>query len=59
MTNLASEATLDTIITRLNIKRYRKKLAEENDETKRQALLDLIAEETAKTSDLAPRRLLG
>jgi hypothetical protein len=58
MTNLASEATLDAII-RLNIKRYRKKLAGENDETKRQALLDLIAEETAKTSELAPRKLLG
>jgi len=59
MTTLASEGTFDTIISRLNISRYRKLLSEESDETKRQTLLDLIAEETIKMSELAPRKLLG
>jgi hypothetical protein len=53
----ASEGTFDTIISRLNISRYRKMLAKESNETKRQTLLDLIAEETAKLSELAPRKL--
>ena len=35
-------------IARLNIEHYRKKLAEEGDETKRQTLLRLLAEEEAK-----------
>jgi len=59
MTTLASEDTFGTIISRLNISRYRKMLAEEIDETKRQTLLDLIAEETAKMSELTPRKLFG
>jgi len=59
MTTLALEGTFDTIISRLNISRYRKLLSEESDEARRQTLLDLIAEETTKMSELAPRKLLG
>jgi hypothetical protein len=59
MPTLASEGTFDTIISRLNISRYRKLLSEESDEMKRQTLLDLIAEETTKMSEMAPRKLLG
>ena len=35
-------------VARLNIEHFRKKLAEEKDETKRQTLLRLLAEEEAK-----------
>jgi len=59
MNAVASEGTFETIISRLNIGRYRKLLSEESDETRRQTLLNLIAEETTKMSELAPRKLLG
>jgi len=59
MTNFGGEVTLDPIITRFNIERYRKMLAEESDATKRQTLLDLIAKETAKMSEMAPGKLFG
>jgi len=59
MTTLASEGAIDKIISRLNISRYRKMLADERNETKRQTLLDLIAEETTKISEMAPRKLSG
>lgn len=39
---------MDELIARLNIEHYRKVLATEADETKRQTLLRLIAEEKAK-----------
>jgi hypothetical protein len=50
MTNRASDTavTLDTIVARLNIERYRKKLSAETDETVRRTLLHLVAEEKAK-----------
>jgi hypothetical protein len=55
MTNLASDiATLDTMVARLNVEHYRKILSEEIDETKRQTLLQLIAEETAKLPARSP-----
>ena len=55
MTNPASDAVaLDTMVARLNIEHYRKRLSEEVDETKRQTLLNLIAEETVKLSALEP-----
>jgi hypothetical protein len=55
MTNLASDnVTLETVVARLNIEHYRKRLTEEVDETKRQTLLELIAEETTKLSALSP-----
>ena len=40
--------TLDTIVARLNIEHYRKKLSAETDETTRRTLLHLVAEEKAK-----------
>lgn len=39
-------------ITRLNIERFRKLLKNEHDETKRQKLLQLVAEEEAKLTAL-------
>lgn len=45
---MTNEAALDRVVARLNIERFRKKLTEENDETRRQILLELVAEETAK-----------
>lgn len=50
MTNRASGTamTLDTIVARLNIEHYRKKLSAETDETTRRTLLHLVAEEKAK-----------
>jgi hypothetical protein len=50
MTNRASDTamTLDTIVARLNIERYRKKLSAETDATTRRTLLHLVAEEKAK-----------
>jgi hypothetical protein len=55
MTNPASDAVaLDTMVARLNIEHYRKRLSEEVDETKRQTLLNLIAEEKVKLSALEP-----
>jgi len=39
-------------VARLNIEYFRKKLAEEKDETKRQTLVRLLAEEEAKLAAL-------
>jgi len=60
LTNLASDAvTLDSMVARLNIEHYRKVLlSREIDETKRQTLLQLIAEETAKLSALSPATVM-
>jgi hypothetical protein len=46
MTNLASDTV--TLVARLNIEHFRKKLSDEIDEMKRVTLLQLIAEERAK-----------
>jgi hypothetical protein len=43
---------MDMFIARLNIEHFRKQLAEETDETKRQLLLRLLAEEEAKFAGL-------
>ncbi len=43
---------MDRSIARLNIEHFRKKLAEKGDETKRQTLLRLLAEEEAKLAAL-------
>jgi hypothetical protein len=43
---------MDKTIARLNIKDYQEKLATEQDETKRQTLLRLLAEEQTKLSAL-------
>ncbi len=39
---------MDRTVAQLNIEHYRKRLAEETDETRRQTLLRLLAEEEAK-----------
>ncbi len=54
---------MDKTVARLNIEHYRKKLAEETDQTTRQTLLRLLAEEEAKLAGLMnpskQRRTLG
>jgi len=53
MTNLASDVvTLRSMVARLNIEHFCKKLSEEMNETKRRTLLQLVAEEKAKLSAL-------
>ncbi len=48
---------MDKTVARLNIEHFRKKLAVEKDEGKRQVLLRLLAEEEAKLASLtAPPR---
>jgi hypothetical protein len=46
------EGCMDKTIARLNIEHYRKQLAEPIDDTKRQVLLRLLAEEEKKLADL-------
>jgi hypothetical protein len=54
MSNLASDdITLNTMVARLNVERFRKILTREIEETKRQTLLQLVAEETAKLAALS------
>jgi hypothetical protein len=54
MTNLASDAIrLDTMVAQFNVERFRKILAREIEETKRQTLIQLVAEETAKLAALS------
>jgi len=43
---------MDRVIAKLNIEYYRKKLATEQDESKRQHLLRVLAEEEAKLAAL-------
>jgi hypothetical protein len=55
MTNLASDGVrLRSMVARLNIEHFCKKLSEEMTETKRQTLLQLVAEEKAKLFALLP-----
>ena len=55
MRYLASDtALLYSMVARLNIELFCKKLAEEMSETKRRILLQLVAEEKAKLSALLP-----
>ena len=48
-------ATLDRSVARLNIEHYKRMLARETDEARRQQLLRLLAEEEAKLADSRPR----
>jgi hypothetical protein len=51
MTNLASDVVkLRSMVARLNIELFSRKLSEEINETKRQTLLRLVAEEKVKLS---------
>ncbi len=43
---------MDRVVARLNIEHYRRLLATETDETKRQTILRLLAEEEAKLAAL-------
>ena len=47
---------MERMIARLNIAHYREKLATETDETKRQMLLRLLAEEEAKLATLEKKK---
>jgi hypothetical protein len=46
---------MDRTVARLNVEHYRKLLANENDEGRRQTLLRLLAEEEAKIADPGPK----
>lgn len=46
---------MDRAVARLNIEHYRRLLARETDETRRQTILRLLAEEEAKLADHAPK----
>ena len=43
---------MDKFVAKANIEHYRRKLAQETDETKRQVLARLLAEEEAKLASL-------
>ena len=45
---------MDRAVAHLNIEHYRRLLAEETDEARRQTILQLLAEEEAKLADLQP-----
>jgi hypothetical protein len=54
MSNLTSDAvTLNTMVAQFNVEHFRKILARDIEETKRQTLLQLVAEETAKLAALS------
>jgi hypothetical protein len=52
---------MDKFVAQHNIEHFRKRLAEETDETKRQMLVRLLAEEEAKLATLmsTPKGMLG
>jgi hypothetical protein len=55
MRYLASDTvTLQSMVARLNIELFCKKLSEEMNDAKRRTLLQLVAEEKAKLSALLP-----
>ena len=45
---------VDRTVAHLNVEHYRRLLADETDEARRQIILRLLAEEEAKLADLAP-----
>ena len=47
---------MDRAVAHLNIEHYRRLLAEETDEARRQTILQLLAEEEAKLTDLQPAK---
>jgi hypothetical protein len=52
-----TELAVDRVVARLNIEHYRRLLAQETDETRRQTILRLLAEEEAKLADpSAPKK---
>jgi len=47
---------MDRSVARLNIEHYRKLLANETDETRRQTIMRLLAEEEAKLASPGPKQ---
>ena len=47
----SAERAMDRAVARLNIEHYRRLLARETDETRRQTIMRLLAEEEAKLAD--------
>jgi hypothetical protein len=59
MTNLASDVVkLRSMVARLNIELFCRKLSEEINETKRQTLLRLVAEEKMELSAVLPSAVI-
>ena len=52
---LPEERALDRTVARLNIEHFRRLLATETDESRRQVLIRLLAEEEAKLAGNAPK----
>lgn len=46
---------MDRTVARLNVEHYRRLLARETDETRRQTIMRLLAEEEAKLADPGPK----
>ncbi len=51
----SGDAAVDRSVARLNIEHYKRLLARETDEARRQLLLRLLAEEEAKIADSRPQ----
>jgi len=47
---------MDRSVARLNVEHYRRLLANETDESRRQTLMRLLAEEEAKLANLGPKQ---
>ena len=47
---------MDRSVARLNVEHYRKLLANESDETRRQTIMRLLAEEEAKLANPGPKQ---
>ena len=51
---ISTEYAMDRSVARLNVEHYRRLLATETDESRRQTLMRLLAEEEAKLANPAP-----
>lgn len=49
------DGTMDRSVAHLNVEHFRRLLAEETDEARRQTLLSLLAEQEAKLTEPRPR----
>jgi len=55
MSDIGGVRVLDPTVARLNIEHYRRLLAHETDEARRQTIMRLLAEEEAKLADGNPQ----
>jgi hypothetical protein len=53
--NIGGARVMDKTVARLNIEHYRRLLARETDESRRQVIMRLLAEEEAKLVDCKPQ----